>query len=99
MGEIKRLYIRVALGLDPGKDKAKRKERKDISLFNVHSNTIVASSLALSQVHRAARAGAGGTVERNAGLAFLRAQEEQTPVVCCFSPRQQQTTRPASFRG
>jgi hypothetical protein len=28
VGEVKRLYIRVTLGLDPGKDKAKRKERK-----------------------------------------------------------------------
>ena len=59
VGEVKRLYIRVTLGLDPGKDKAKRKERKDISLFNVRSNTVVTSSLALSQVRRAARAGAG----------------------------------------
>jgi hypothetical protein len=47
-GEIKRLYIRVAPSSDPGKDKAKRKERKDMSLFNVRYNTIVASSLALS---------------------------------------------------
>ena len=82
--------------MDPGKDKAKRKERKDMSLFNVCSNT--SSHFFPSSFPSASgcEGGGGGKVERNTGPAPFENLGSNKPWL--FATFRLDGMRPAPFR-